>query len=387
MALASITVNVDVTTFVGNVTTSTTATTSTTTTTSTTVTTTTTTVQLFFREMTVFNNNDTHSFLESQPVNFTLDTATLLTEGKIQADCSDVVIEFNQEFQLQWINTTECNTTSTNFYFDMRGVNISANGNSTLFRVSYNNTSPNITNPSTMTQVFSVENDTLGITALWYFNQDSGTVAPDDSIFGEQDNPLSITNNNWTEGRFDQGQGFDGTRDTVADASSASDLNLGGGDFTVGGYYFKDGCTASQSIQKLFGKHDGTKPRWQIDASTCNNNFSRFHYEPSSEDFINGPLINTSSWHQIAFTFDGSDIIPFLDGTFRTPQSVSTGALGNSDLFEVGIIASQPSPIGALEGRIDDLFIIKRAITNPSELHNLRPIPSTELGVEMNMSV
>lgn len=82
-------------------------------------------------------------------VNITIDTGSLVDEGKLQADCDDVrFINSTGDGELKWANLTACNSSTTSFYVE---TNISASKNNTIYFY-YGNSEA--TNPNYGTDLF-----------------------------------------------------------------------------------------------------------------------------------------------------------------------------------------------------------------------------------------
>ncbi|NJL43747.1 MAG: DUF2341 domain-containing protein [Nitrosarchaeum sp.] len=91
------------------------------------------------KALTVSNGHLSSIVRDRYSVNLTLDTQSLVTQGKLSADCSDLRITWyngSAELVLPWVNETGCNSTATQVWFPVQR-NISAGSADANYSIYY----------------------------------------------------------------------------------------------------------------------------------------------------------------------------------------------------------------------------------------------------------
>lgn len=106
----------------------------------------------------------------------------------------------------------------------------------------------------------SNETDNNSLIAYWDFNEGSGSVLHDRT---ENGNDGTIHEAVWVKGIEGYGLKFDGEDDYVKVPSAKSDLNMGSGDFSMEGWFWKEGSKEKNSIYlSKLGYHMENKQYW-----------------------------------------------------------------------------------------------------------------------------
>ena len=74
-----------------------------------------------------------------------------------------------------------------------------------------------------------------------------------------------------------------------------------------------------------------------------------------------GTSLSTNTWHHVAVTYDGSEIVLYLDGIDVGSRELS-GSIDQDNSLSVAV-GSQPSGSNGFDGRIDDVRILQRALS------------------------
>lgn len=159
------------------------------------------------------------------------------------------------------------------------------------------------------------------------------------------------------ESKFGNASGkFDGNGDYVQ-ITSATALELGGGDFTIELFYYHDG--GNQTYAGLVGK--GAVSSTASDAWTLEFGGPGLIFVPwaSSSTTVQCSLPSNNAWHHVAVTRSGSTLRLFVDGVQESSTTVSfTIATNNSGPLVIGGGAYAPTT-RSFSGYIDELRITK----------------------------
>lgn len=160
-----------------------------------------------------------------------------------------------------------------------------------------------------------------------------------------------------TESKFGGASGkFDANGDYVQ-ITSATALELGGGDFTIELFYYHDG--GNQQYAGLVGK--GPAGSTPSDAWTLEFGGSGLIFVPWAESTQTVTCVEPSQdvWHHVAVTRSGSTLRLFVDGVQESSNTVSfTIATNNSGPLVIGGGAFAPTT-RSFSGYIDELRITK----------------------------
>lgn len=207
----------------------------------------------------------------------------------------------------------------------------------------------------------------------WKFDEETGSVAPNSANIYDG----YVNGATWTTGRHGNALSFNGVTDYV-EVPHNEFLNFDT-DFTIAAWIFLNDPSGSQQVlQKgtnysLFEARPGkTYP------SNVFNDGSNWHLLEYTKD----KNYFTGEWRHIAFTYDGSEAVNYidgeLDGSFNIPGTMAT----NTD--PLGIGTNSPWNQSFFNGKIDELVIYEYALP----LSDIRKIYNNELeGVDLVTSI
>jgi len=173
---------------------------------------------------------------------------------------------------------------------------------------------------------------------------------------------------------------FDGTDEDIL---ISSDFGNGYSAITLSSWIKVN--TFQTSIEAVFGKDDNPRASGnfyfgiQKGSSTSSGNL-RFLLLAPSQDALNtsSNSLNINIWYNIACTWDGDNMVIYLNGVLSANSSTTnaTGTLGSlSDPFYIG----QSGYIAASErfdGSIGPMQIYNRALSSSEVLHNYNALKS-----------
>jgi hypothetical protein len=249
----------------------------------------------YYRQVTI-TNNVTQALTDYQ-VNFTLDTAALIAQGKMRSDCGDlrVTLSDGQTLLPYWIEPNTCNTNSTKIWTKVPL--IPASGSTTIY-VWYGN--PQATSQSNASATF------------YYYD--------DGSLYSS-----------WTQGTYAC------TQDT-ADGNPAPSYKCPTGS---GCYMYKNINLAPNMIVVFSVKTNalgnfyflvnstGAGQMYRIDTrSGCPSGFATTSSWTSWNYPFPGPILSANTWYKFTIVMNSTSAsLYYLQGTDISPQTGTFGTL------------------------------------------------------------
>lgn len=187
-------------------------------------------------------------------------------------------------------------------------------------------------------------------------------------------NGVTLTNNNTVgeaSGKFGIGADF-GSSNTNKYLSSTNPLGISGGAITMS-LWVKLNTEISNSIQVIISQSSNTtNVVFQLIYDYNGGNrrlvFYRTRLGQYNDQVYYPVTLGTSDWHHIVFTYDGTNIIGYVDGIASSPVSASgTGTSQPIQGITIGSGQSGGYPTSAI---IDDVAFFNRALTG-TEITNL----------------
>lgn len=346
-----------------------------------------------YRKAVTVNNTANTNILTNYQVKITADTASLISAGKMNSDCSDVRITDSDGTTLlnYWIESG-CNTSSTIIWAKIPSITASTNytiylyyGNpgATTLSSAANTFIRKISNLQlayTMDEASGNVNDTSG-------NGDTGTVTGTTSVAGEYGNARSLN----------------GSSDII-NAGNGTNVNPTG-DFSFD-FWIKPG-SSQQQYADIISKHSSGNKGWNLeqDGTTTNNYY--FSWGNGSSFTCGGRndlVLTANTWQHVAvvYTSATTTVTFYINGT-QTGSCTGGFAIQNStdslnlahwssgggrywngvlDEFHMYNKALSTAEITSLSSTSDYAY----TTTNEANTVNVRnyssPEPSTSLGSE-----
>lgn len=278
-----------------------------------------------YRRTIILNRSISASTESNYQVDVVVDTATLISEGKMQSDCDDAIFTNANNVTLDfWLEPNTCNTGSTRFWVEVD--NLYA-GNTTIYFYYGNNLS------SSMSSVDDTFYDNLdNVIAVWHFDEGSGNWAADAT--GQGRNARLINRTTWVTGKYDSAIDFDGTASSP-DGGFGEVINQSvfkfTSDFTVAGWFNPDTVLCSSCALNFVGKIYFSSP-------------AGFHFYYRERYFgvefrIGGnwngryttttPLV-TDKWQHLVYSYNdgGNSVDLYYNGTLQS----ATGTINDGEV-------------------------------------------------------
>ncbi len=322
-----------------------------------------------YRQPTSFTHN---AALTNRRVTITIDTATLITNGKMQSDCDDTRFTDNSGKVLRYQLTGACNNAATTY--DVAFPTI-INGLNAAY-IYYGNASAASASDATVASLTSLSpsggaaaqgSEEKGETPVlyWSLNDATGTTVQDGSINnndGTRSNATWKTPDNCYANSCLQ---FDGSGDSVSKTySSDTELNPGTGDFSAE-LFFKH-PTAISANEFLVSRFSGSGYKIYMNSSgnICFGIDDDSTWTPD-DAACTTITYNDNNWHFLSIVKSGtSSITVYIDGN-QQAQDASIAATatisGSSPTIYLGIDSDGTS--NSWNGFIDEFKVFNYAKT------------------------
>ncbi len=193
----------------------------------------------------------------------------------------------------------------------------------------------------------------------WKFDEGSGNIAVDVSGYG---NDGTINGATWTTGKFGPGLNFDGTDDDV-DCGNDESLNITG-EITIA-LWIKPSVAGEggSNVGPVCKAEAGVDPwSWQLRYNAPGGgNYMGFQFngDPEGSTWVSVQQdLLPGEWYHIAGTFDGANIVCYLNGV-ETERNTISGIRGGSGRFFIG----QDGWDNIFNGVVDELRIYNHALS------------------------
>lgn len=297
--------------------------------------------------------NSTGSSISNLQKLITVDTASLISAGKLQSDCDDLRFADSSGTALSYYIDSGCNSSSTKIWVKIPSL---STGDTTIYMYYGNDTA---TQGSDATDFDNLVN----LVGYWTLNDGSGSTATDSSING---NDGTLTNSpTWSSsGEFSNAISFDGTNDYVVmpDNKPFSNDNI---NMTITAWF----KTSSAGV--IVSDIGGCTPA----AGTCNSWDPLLYVESNGKLHGGGWIgsapalettstVNDGSWHMATLVVSGTHNVQtlYLDGSLVGSVNGTMNGLGATShwLIGTGMTSSWPNTNSSwyyFNGLIDDVKI------------------------------
>jgi len=188
-----------------------------------------------------------------------------------------------------------------------------------------------------------------GMVFLMTFDEKSGNTVKDMS--GNNNNGTVVGKAGWVAGKYGNGFNFDGaTNITVANAKPLSALT---DPMSVGVWVKPEALDGWRNIVEMDGNAG-----WKLGFNVSNVVFTTYHVQ----DFTaGGKAINIAEWTHITATWDGKQVIVYINGEPEPP--IAGGGkidVAKEPSLDIGFRSTSKSAY--IKGTMDDLFIITKVL-------------------------
>lgn len=291
----------------------------------------------------------------------TVDTATLIAQGKMRGDGGDMRFYADEALTtpLPYFLEGPINSGTTKIW--VKAANVPS-GNSTVY-MTYGD--PSLTSQSSAPNTFIREIDGLSNKGSWNMDEASGTAAVADSS-GFDNNGTSNNTTNVVTGKFGNARSFNSTSDTVITAGNSSSLDNINHGISVEGWFnlnvlpgsfnriVSKGCTSSSSGWEML--FSSGKPRFYVrDGNSGEKSFGVLAGTAA-------PTVGT--WHHFVGTFNPDTITAafYYDGVVQDSVT-SLGSVATS-INNTAVTIGKCGSNNSMNGIIDEIKVYNRALTS-----------------------
>src|SRR3989344_880791 len=202
----------------------------------------------------------------------------------------------------------------------------------------------------------SISEDTMtrGLVSYWGLDEGSGRVAHDASNYANN----GVASSTWTTGKVGGAGKFDGVDDYVDLPSTAS---LYPTQFTISSWVNTNTLTAGDGNlgQIIFSNYEGLK-NFIFYISNTGLVCIRPHDGITALGLCSSSALTISSWYFISATFDGTDLIVYINGENKGSRT-ATNSANQNDYAAIGMAHAAGGYY--FNGLIDEVRIYNRALS------------------------
>lgn len=190
----------------------------------------------------------------------------------------------------------------------------------------------------------------------WKLDESAGTVAYDNSTFGNNGNLQSMSGTEWTVGKVEGGLEFDGSSDYI-EVSNSTSLQFTNA-ITIAAWIKGDSWGSASDVDVIARKGGSTPVNYQL---CINDGEVSLHLDDTDGGggYRSDTTLNTDEWYHVAATWDGSEVRIYVNGVLdNTPES-HTSSLGSDtrSLYIGGRVGQD-----RFDGLLDDVRLYNRAL-------------------------
>ncbi|OYT53501.1 MAG: hypothetical protein B6U72_05535, partial [Candidatus Altiarchaeales archaeon ex4484_2] len=308
------------------------------------------------RQINVTENNNTA--LTDYVVSITLDTQTLISQGKMQADCDDIRVVQNDTLLNYSVRNVTCNTNETIIEFE---VDVNANSYADDIYIYYGN-------PSTENNEAIVGYHTDANTVfLYHFVEGSGTKVVDYS--GNGNNATLERGPSWVTSPVRFGEyaiDLPGDNEYIEEGTS---MDVDDGTLEMWFRLDEEFNSSAQNSQGIFGIWSAANAHLEVSLcgndrtdANCNDGGLMFKTEAAGTgtDYCASNKVqwNANQWYHVAVTWDGATRNIYIDG--ELDSSCADNGISNFPAADLWIGAAQidqinADPVKYLKGVVDEV--------------------------------
>lgn len=272
------------------------------------------------RSVTIDNSNNTNT-LSNYQVSISLDSSSLISAGKMNADCSD--IRFNDSDDTTAINNywvENCNNSATKIW--VKVPSIPASSSKTIY-LYYGNSAATALSSTTNTFIADISN----LIGAWPLEETSGSTATDYSGNG---NNGTATGTTIVSGKFTKARAFNGSSYVTVPIASQSVIPNGTAAHTICAW-----GTVSTANPIGFGLMFGYGTAGSTDASNAIGwDSGALDFDGYADALTSSGFWSTANqWHFACGVYNGSTAYLYGDGSLLNSGSKSYNITSSSNLF------------------------------------------------------
>ncbi|MBF0432870.1 MAG: DUF2341 domain-containing protein, partial [Fibrobacteria bacterium] len=208
---------------------------------------------------------------------------------------------------------------------------------------------------SSPSNVFQTSNDFEGVWHLQQTGAHSVDKFRDATSNGDHGTGLYMANKEVT-GAIGLGQTFDGTDDWINLGTSDAMDNAGA--LSVSFWCWADAINFPSGYDGIFARGDETERAPYVYAASGSNTIVLDLGTPSgSEDgHVLTAALTQATWHYVTFTWDGSTVRAYLDGTAGSTDGTTGNTLKNN-ASDYNFFGQRDGQVGLWDGKLDEIRI------------------------------
>jgi len=324
-----------------------------------------------YRQTITIDNTANSNTLTNYQILVNLDTASLISQGKMNQSCSDIRFTDSDGSLISYWIESGCNSANTKIWVKVPQIPASATKVIYLF---YGN--PAATSQSSITNTFIREIDGVQpVKGAWTFDEGLGTVAYDYSgnwNNGTLYNSTTVCSGgdcpNWVNGKFIKALRFDGINDYV-NISNSPVLNPSStGNITVEAWIYPLSFGGG-NLGRIISKETGTTANpyaleLRNTSSTYMNGIIFCIGNGTSETCTDtgcNNIIFLNTWQHVVGRYNRTHLSVFVNGEEKCSRTLSNYNFqqANTNL----LIGNNPSNNRQFNGTIDEVRIYNKALT------------------------
>ncbi len=317
-----------------------------------------------YKYRTAYSFTATSAITTDRKVKIDVDTATLITAGKLQSDCDDIRFTGADGKLLQYFidtNTADCNNASTDFYVKLSDIKLGGN----LVYLYYGNAQAQRTDVGGRKNDFfdSSSLGTLGVGLKGYWKLDESSGTRSDSAYTSDLSANGTGGVTSTTGVLSNAAVFTSANSNYLNVADNVSLSNANSSFSVSSWVYLTNKATSQSIVSK-GTANSTGGLeyllwYRLGTDSINLTISD---GANSTLFNSGLTLNAGAWYFVSAWYDGSAHtlnVQINNGTI----SSTSWTFGSQDTAGAFYIGADPSIANFMNGNVDNVTYYKKVLS------------------------
>ncbi len=199
----------------------------------------------------------------------------------------------------------------------------------------------------------------------WAFNETSGTVAQDSTVYNNDGLLTNMSGSEWAAGTIDGALNFDGTNDHVVIGSSPNIIDS----MTVMAWVKPSSVGIDRQI--MSDGNGGGMTQWELKTSTSSGKIDFRKWQGGAVGVTSADSLAAGTWTHVASSYDGTSWRIYWDGTLNNTNT-ATGPVETNRRLMIGAVDVSGSSLQYWSGAIDDVRLYDCVLSNSqiNEIYN-----------------
>lgn len=199
-----------------------------------------------------------------------------------------------------------------------------------------------------------------GLMGYWKFDEGSGTTAGDSS--GNLNSATLVNGTTWTSGKVNSALSFDGVTN-YAQVTDSPSIDLGSQGTIVA--WIKRGSTGAWgSIVSKGTANSNSSQNYAMEFNTANQLEMKIGNGSSANVLATPALTDTANFHQVAFVWNGAQLVSYLDGVQNGTGTQTLTPTSNGAVLLIGQYSPSGSNQDPYRGVVDEVRIYNRPLSS-----------------------